>query len=107
MCRELEYKLGPGAEPALKTYLSKRKRMPFFANARTVRNAIDLARMGSAIRVFNEKVRRSFPLPPSILTSPLRSSSAHSAPAPACHLCSRPLPWPSEDVALVRRDGRS
>ena len=26
-----------GAEPALKDYLSKRKRMPFFANARTVR----------------------------------------------------------------------
>ncbi|KAL3933555.1 MAG: hypothetical protein SGPRY_000232 [Prymnesium sp.] len=56
MCRELEYKLGPGAEPALKEYLSKRKHMPFFANARTVRNAIDLARMGSAIRVFNEKL---------------------------------------------------
>mmetsp|Transcript_30464 Transcript_30464/g.50465 ORF Transcript_30464/g.50465 Transcript_30464/m.50465 type:complete len:486 (+) Transcript_30464:122-1579(+) len=56
MCRELEYKLGPGAEPALREYLSKRKRMAFFANARTVRNAIDLARMGSAIRVFNEKI---------------------------------------------------
>mmetsp|Transcript_25104 Transcript_25104/g.50990 ORF Transcript_25104/g.50990 Transcript_25104/m.50990 type:complete len:401 (-) Transcript_25104:207-1409(-) len=56
MCRELEYKLGPGAEPALEEYLSKRKRLPFFANARTVRNAIDLARMGSAIRIFNEKV---------------------------------------------------
>jgi hypothetical protein len=56
MCRELEYKLGPGAEPALNEYLSKRKRMPFFANARTVRNAMDLARMGSAIRVFNEKI---------------------------------------------------
>lgn len=59
MCRELEYKLGPGAEPALKDYLSKRKRMPFFANARTVRNAIDLARMGSAIRVFEEKMSPS------------------------------------------------
>ncbi|EOD39426.1 hypothetical protein EMIHUDRAFT_351387 [Emiliania huxleyi CCMP1516] len=57
--RELEYKLGPGAEPALKDYLSKRKRMPFFANARTVRNAIDLARMGSAIRVFEEKMSPS------------------------------------------------
>jgi len=56
MCRELEYTLGPDAEPALQDYLSKRKRMPFFANARTVRNAIDLARMGSAIRVFNEKM---------------------------------------------------
>ena len=29
--------------------------MPFFSNARTVRNAIDLARMRAAVRVFNEK----------------------------------------------------
>jgi len=55
MCRELEYKLGPGAEEALKVYLGKRTTMPFFANARTVRNTIDLARMASAVRVFNEK----------------------------------------------------
>jgi hypothetical protein len=55
MCRELEYKLGPGAEEALKDYLGKCKRMPFFSNARTVRNAIDLARMAAAVRIFNEK----------------------------------------------------
>ena len=30
--------------------------MPFFSNARTVRNAIDLARMRAAVRVFNEKM---------------------------------------------------
>merc|ERR1719231_2031452 len=34
-------------------------RMPFFSNARTVRNAIDLARMSSAVRVFNEKMSPS------------------------------------------------
>merc|ERR1712087_423164 len=56
MCRDLEYQLGPGAEDALKVYLGKRMRMPFFSNARTVRNAIDLARMTSAVRVFNEKM---------------------------------------------------
>jgi len=56
MCRELEYKLGSGAEDALKVFLTAKKNMPFFANARTVRNSIDLARMGSAIRVFNEKM---------------------------------------------------
>jgi len=59
MTRELEYDLGPGTEQALRAYLSKRKNMPFFANARTVRNAIDLARMGSAIRIFNEKMAPS------------------------------------------------
>lgn len=38
-------------------YMTMRKDMPFFANARTVRNAIDLARMKSAIRIFNEKTQ--------------------------------------------------
>jgi len=55
MCRELEYTLGPDAEPALRAYMAKRMTMPFFANARTIRNAIDLARMRAAIRIFNEK----------------------------------------------------
>ena len=37
MCRELEYKMAPGAPEALTTYMAMRKDMPFFANARTVR----------------------------------------------------------------------
>merc|ERR1712134_253083 len=32
MCRELEYELGPDAEPALRAYIAKRITMPFFAN---------------------------------------------------------------------------
>merc|ERR1711988_581132 len=56
MCRELEYNLAPGAEEAMLAYMQKRMTMPFFANARTVRNAIDLARMAAAIRLFNEKM---------------------------------------------------
>jgi len=56
MCRELEYDLAPGAEEAMLAYMAKRMTMPFFANARTVRNAIDLARMSAAIRLFNEKM---------------------------------------------------
>ena len=59
MCRELEYKLGPGGEDALKKYLAHRIEQPFFANARTVRNCIDLARMSSAVRIFNEKMAPS------------------------------------------------
>jgi len=57
MCRELEYQLGPGAEDAFRVYIAKRMEQPFFSNARTVRNAIDLARMRSAIRVFDEKIQ--------------------------------------------------
>merc|ERR1719440_2484016 len=56
MCRELEYNWGPGAEDAFKAYISKRMTMPFFSNARTVRNAIDLARMRAAVRIFNTKI---------------------------------------------------
>ena len=55
MCRELEYNLAPDAVDAFRTYITKRMTMPFFSNARTVRNAIDLARMRAAIRIFNEK----------------------------------------------------
>ena len=55
MCRELEYSMDDVAIEAFRAYMAKRMTMPFFANARTVRNAIDLARMASAVRVFNEK----------------------------------------------------
>jgi len=56
MARELEYTFKDGALEAFRNYISKRIEMPFFANARTVRNAIDLARMRSAVRLFNEKM---------------------------------------------------
>jgi len=55
MCRDLEYDLSDDAIEALKGYMAKRMTMPFFANARTIRNAIDLARMRQSIRIFNEK----------------------------------------------------
>jgi len=44
---------------AFRTYITKRMTMPFFSNARTVRNSIDLARMRAAIRLFNEKMSPS------------------------------------------------
>jgi len=57
MCRELEYNMAPDAIEALRAYMAKRMEMPFFSNARTVRNAIDLARMRAAVRIFNEKMQ--------------------------------------------------
>ena len=59
MCRELEYSMDADAVYALGEYMKKRMDMPFFANARTIRNAIDLARMRAAIRVFHEKTHPS------------------------------------------------
>ena len=41
------------AGEVLKKYMVRRMAMPFFSNARTVRNAMDRARMNSAIRVFD------------------------------------------------------
>merc|ERR1711988_2050483 len=54
MCRELEYDMAPAAEPVFRDYMAKRMKMAYFSNARTVRNAVDRARMRSAVRVFNE-----------------------------------------------------
>merc|ERR1719335_324798 len=47
--------MDPDAVEAFNAYIGARIHKPFFANARTVRNAIDQARMRSAIRLFNEK----------------------------------------------------
>jgi probable Rubsico expression protein CbbX len=52
MARELEYDIDDNAYPVFKAYIEKRMTLPFFSNARTVRNAMDRARMNSAIRTF-------------------------------------------------------
>jgi len=54
MCRDLEYNMSSDAEPIFFEYIKKRMTMPFFSNARTVRNAVDRARMRAAIRLFNQ-----------------------------------------------------
>ena len=41
------------AEAALLEYIEKRSTLPLFANARTISNAIDTARMRHANRMFN------------------------------------------------------
>jgi hypothetical protein len=53
MSRQLEYDIDPEAYAVFKAYISKRMTLPFFSNARTVRNAMDRARMNSAIRTFD------------------------------------------------------
>jgi len=53
MVRDLEYEMSPAAEPIFFEYIKKRMTMPYFSNARTVRNAVDRARMRAAIRLFN------------------------------------------------------
>jgi probable Rubsico expression protein CbbX len=50
---EQQYRMTADAEAVLLEYLKKRAEMPLFANARTVSNAIDTARMRHANRMFN------------------------------------------------------
>jgi probable Rubsico expression protein CbbX len=54
MCRDLEYEMSKDAEPVFFEYIKKRMTLPYFSNARTVRNAVDRARMRAAIRLFNK-----------------------------------------------------
>merc|ERR1719253_2252657 len=57
MAREIEYNIAPEAEPVLKGYIERRMQLPFFSNARTVRNVMDRARMNAALRLFGEKMQ--------------------------------------------------
>ena len=53
MLEEQQYRMTSEAEELLLQYIGKRKEQPLFANARTVTNAIDAARMRHANRMFN------------------------------------------------------
>jgi len=52
MIEEQQYMLTPQAEDALMEYIKVRMEKPLFANARSVRNALDRARMRQANRIF-------------------------------------------------------
>ena len=53
MLEEQQYRMTAEGEGVLLEYLDKRMQLPLFANARTVTNAIDAARMHHANRMFN------------------------------------------------------
>jgi len=52
------YRLSQEAEVVIADYIQRRMRLPFFANARSIRNAIDRARMRQANRLFNSMQSR-------------------------------------------------
>jgi probable Rubsico expression protein CbbX len=51
------YRFGPGAREAFDDYLQRRVTKPHFANARSVRNALDRARLRQASRLFADRDR--------------------------------------------------
>lgn len=55
MLEEQQYQLTPDAEVALREYIHRRKQKPLFANARSVKNALDRARMRQANRIFDSR----------------------------------------------------
>ncbi len=48
----MQYRLSPGAREALVEYIERRRARPHFANARSIRNALDRARLRQANRLF-------------------------------------------------------
>ena len=55
MLEEQQYQLTPQAEIALTDYIARRKQKPLFANARSIKNALDRARMRQANRIFDSR----------------------------------------------------
>ena len=57
MLESQNYRFGPGARAAFEDYLVRRIPQPHFANARSVRNALDRARLRQASRLFADDDR--------------------------------------------------
>jgi len=55
MLEEQQYQLTAEAEVALESYIQRRKERPLFANARSIKNALDRARMRQANRIFDSR----------------------------------------------------
>ncbi|GCL62489.1 CbbX protein [Pseudaquabacterium pictum] len=77
------YRFGPGAREAFDDYLQRRITQPHFANARSVRNALDRMRLRQASRLFADRDR---PLTAddlsTIAESDIRASRVFAAAAP-------------------------
>jgi probable Rubsico expression protein CbbX len=57
MANSMHYNLDKTAEKAMQDYIIKRKLQPHFANARSIRNALDRARLRQANRLFNDAIQ--------------------------------------------------
>jgi probable Rubsico expression protein CbbX len=55
MLDDQQYQLTPDAEVVLTQYIARRKEKPLFANARSIKNALDRARMRQANRIFDSR----------------------------------------------------
>jgi probable Rubsico expression protein CbbX len=58
MLESMQYRLSPSGLAALRDYIPLRMRQPHFANARSIRNALDRARLRQANRLFAQSGRQ-------------------------------------------------
>ncbi len=83
MLGKLDYRLSPEADAALVEYIARRMARPNFANARSIRNALDRARLRHANRLYRD---RDAPLTREALmtleAADLRASRVFSEPVP-------------------------
>jgi probable Rubsico expression protein CbbX len=59
MLGKMQYVLSEGARVALGEYIARRRAQPHFANARSIRNALDRARLRQANRLFAQAAGRT------------------------------------------------
>jgi probable Rubsico expression protein CbbX len=57
MINKIQYRFDLPAEAAMREYIERRMRQPRFSNARSIRNALDRARLRQANRLFSERDR--------------------------------------------------
>lgn len=57
MSDAMHYNLDANASKAMQEYIQLRKQQPHFANARSIRNALDRARLRQANRLFNDAIK--------------------------------------------------
>ncbi len=57
MLAQMNYRFSPEAEEVFRDYIRRRMKMPHFANARSIRNALDRARLRQANRLFANRGR--------------------------------------------------
>ena len=57
MVGQMNYRLDADAEQAMDDYIKLRKQQPHFANARSIRNALDRARLRQANRIFQQAMQ--------------------------------------------------
>jgi probable Rubsico expression protein CbbX len=55
MLKQLQYRFSPAAGRAFHEYIDRRMQLPNFANARSIRNALDRARLRQANRLFQRR----------------------------------------------------